>query len=123
MFSHSLYLNVHLFGVFLTIASLMGLATSRILSKEPLPALLRIALAAGHGIGVFLILLGGFGLLARLGIHSDWPLWVKLKLALWGLFAVLIVAVKRLPVVAKAAWIILPTLAAVAAWLAIYRPE
>jgi hypothetical protein len=122
MFSHSLYLNLHLFGIFLTIASLMGLATATVMGRELLPKGLRIALAAGHGIGVFLILLGGFGLLARLGIHGDWPLWIKLKLGLWGLFALLIVVVKRLPVAAKASWILLPALAALAAWVAIYKP-
>lgn len=122
MFSHSLYLNLHLFGIFLTIASLMGLAMAALMGRHLLSKGLRIALASGHGVGVFLILLGGFGLLARLGIHGDWPLWIKLKLGMWGVFALLTIVVKRLPFAAKASWLLLPALAAMAAWVAIYKP-
>ena len=36
------------------------------------------------GIGLFLVLLGGFGMLARLGVaHVGLPGWIWAKLALW----------------------------------------
>lgn len=38
----------------------------------------------GSGIALFFALLGGFGLMARLGIpHNNWPLWIYLKFAVW----------------------------------------
>lgn len=43
------------------------------------------------GIFSFLILVSGFGLLARLGFSHgevDWPLWVKIKLGIWLVIAV-----------------------------------
>ncbi len=42
------------------------------------------------GITSFLILVGGMGLLARLGIgHGEsWPLWVKVKLGIWLVVAI-----------------------------------
>ena len=46
-----------------------------------------------HGITLFLVFLAGFGLLARLGVHWPWPLWVWVKIAIWlfyGAFATLL---------------------------------
>lgn len=36
------------------------------------------------GIALFLTLLGGFGLMARLGVsQSSWPVWIHTKFAIW----------------------------------------
>ena len=48
-----------------------------------------------HGIGLFLILLSGFGLLARLGLVRELPGWIYLKLAIWLYFGVAIALIKR----------------------------
>lgn len=42
------------------------------------------------GVVSLLILVTGFGILAKLGFHGEqWPLWVKLKIGIWVLIAVL----------------------------------
>ena len=43
-----------------------------------------------HGIGSALALMGGFGLLAKLGIHGSWPSWIIIKL---GILLVLIASI------------------------------
>ena len=36
-----------------------------------------------HGTGLFLILLGGFGMAARLGFVRDFPVWIQFKIVFW----------------------------------------
>lgn len=50
-----------------------------------------------HGVGLALILVSGFGLLARLGIMNDLPVWVFVKLAAWILLGSAIALIKRKP--------------------------
>ncbi|MEX0798749.1 MAG: hypothetical protein WD025_04865, partial [Bacteriovoracaceae bacterium] len=42
------------------------------------------------GIALILILVSGFGLIARLGMPHDaaWPLWIQLKLVIWAVIGV-----------------------------------
>lgn len=47
---------------------------------------MRRRIASGHGAGLFLVLLGGSGMMARVGIGGlPWPGWVPVKLATRGL--------------------------------------
>ena len=122
MISYAVYKIVHLVGVLMVFMALGGVATNAINGGAKAHSW-RWPIAITHGLGLFLSLLGGFGLLARLGIiHSGLPGWVLAKLGIWILFAVLIGVVSRKPGWAKPVWPMIIILGAVAAYLAGSKP-
>jgi hypothetical protein len=83
----------------------------------------RRLLAMLHGIGVFLILLGGFGMLARLGfMGQSFPGWVWAKIVIWGLLAAALVVPRRRPSLARPLLYALPLLGGLAVYMVVYKP-
>lgn len=123
MISYSMYRVIHLVGIFILFVVLAGLAWSAG-RAEARGALSRPLAMALHGLGLFIVLLGGFGLMARLGIvHGmDWPGWLWAKLGIWVLLGAAVVIPKRKPEWGGALVLLLPVLGSIAAWLAIYKP-
>lgn len=122
MFSHQFYNVVHIVGIVLIMAALGGIAAS---AESPArPAWTRRGSLAFHLIGVFLILLGGFGMLARLGIvqGSSWPGWIWAKVVIWGILGVAAFVPRRFPRTALPVMAALPLLGGLAAYMAIYKP-
>jgi hypothetical protein len=123
MISYPIYKLIHLFGIFLMFASLAGLAVYTANGGTKANNVLRKHSAIAHGVSMFLILLGGFGMLARLGItHFPWPVWVYLKFAIWILFGGMVALVARKPTIAKVMWLLMPFLGVLAAYIAIMKP-
>jgi hypothetical protein len=123
MISYPVYKLIHIFGIFLVFASLVGLAFYTANGGTKSNNSLRKQAGIAHGVGLFLVLLGGFGMLARLGItHFPWPGWVFVKFAIWILFGGLYAAVARKPSIAKVMWLLLPFLGLFAAYIAILKP-
>jgi len=124
MISYQAYKVIHLIGIFLTLAGLAGLALTAAhgATKQTNPA--RKLIAVFHGLGLVLVLLGGFGLLARLGVMhgSAFPGWVWAKLAIWVTLGALVAVPYRRPDLARLVFLALPLLGGLAAWLAIYKP-
>ena len=122
MFSHSLYNVVHILGLVLLMSALGGMATLG--STNQLTAPIRRAIGAFHGIGVLLMLLGGFGMLARLGIvqGGSWPGWVWVKVVIWGVLTAAAFLPYRYPRTAIPLLLLLPLLGGLAAYMAIYKP-
>ncbi|MEN8375550.1 MAG: hypothetical protein ABFS34_08890 [Gemmatimonadota bacterium] len=81
---------------------------------------LRGAVSALHGVSLLLILVTGFGMLARL--DAGLPAWAIAKLVLWFALGALLTLPYRSPGLARPVLWALPVLGAVAAWLAIYKP-
>lgn len=52
-------------------------------------------LVIAHGVALLLILVAGFGLLAKLGIHSPWPTWIWVKLGIWLVLGAYMAIIKR----------------------------
>lgn len=113
MISYPLYKVLHIAGVLFVMIALGGLvAAGRDGDRR------RAGLT--HGIGLVVILVTGFGLLARL--QAGFPPWVWGKLVIWLLIGGAIAAIRRRPELARLWWITLPLLGAVAGYLAIYKP-
>ncbi|GAB4243743.1 MAG: hypothetical protein Kow00109_19610 [Acidobacteriota bacterium] len=75
-----------------------------------------------NGVGLFVVIVAGFGLVARLGIAWPWPGWLVLKLGIWLGFGVLFMLVKRVPAQWRLWTIVSWILASAAAYLAVYKP-
>lgn len=74
-----------------------------------------------HGIAVVVMLVSGFGLLARLGIMSSWPTWVWIKLAAWFFVIVSPSLVMRVPSSRKFMWWLFPAVLIATAFAVIYK--
>lgn len=80
----------------------------------------RKLIAALSGIGLLLIIVAGFGMLARIqSMSAGIPGWVHPKLLIWLLIAAAPSLIARKPSTAKIMWLVLPLLGAVAAYLGI----
>jgi len=122
MISYSVYKIVHLTGVLMVFLSLGGVAAASILGAAKDPRV-RKWVAITHGSGMVISLVGGFGLLARLGIvHGGLPGWVMAKLAIWVIFGAMIALLARKPALVKSMWFVMIFLGVVAAYLAGSKP-
>ncbi len=75
-----------------------------------------------HGIALFMVLVGGFGLLARLGLVQSLPGWVIAKLIIWIIIGGLPTLIYKKPKYAKHIFIAIWVLGAIAATLARLKP-
>jgi hypothetical protein len=121
MISLAVYKNLHLLGVFMILVALGGLILQQI-NIRTREQVWRRPVAITHGIGMVLVLVAGFGMLARIGVPWPWPGWVIGKIIIWLVFGVLIAVIGRSPGLAKSLWWITIALAALAAYLALNKP-
>lgn len=120
MIEYATYRVIHLAGIFFLLFSLSSLI---ILSQNKI-ARGKTLFSAIHGISLFIIILGGFGLLARLGIvhGADWPVWVWVKLIIWLIMGISVYFIKKYPDYSNYFWVLIPVLAIIAAYLAVNKP-
>jgi hypothetical protein len=100
---------------------LVGLWGTRVLGGTGTRQLDR-AMALIHGFGMLLVLVGGFGMLARMGIHS-FPLWVWIKLIVWLALGGSMVLAKRRANWGLALLTLWMALGGFAAYLGIFKPS
>ncbi len=118
MIPYEAYKVIHILGnMFL----LLSLGAYLMLSINKSPRGRKLA-AITHGISVLIILVAGFGLLARLGYFgAGWPLWVWIKLCVWLILAVIIILIKKVPGLMPVLWFLIPALSGLAAYMAVYK--
>ena len=111
---YELYKVIHFAGILLVFLA-FGMAV------RAAPGESRKPIALGHGVGLFLVLLGGFGMKARHEI-AGWPMWLVTKIGVWLLLGALMVAFKRASGAARLWGTVAIAAGTVAAWAAIYKP-
>jgi hypothetical protein len=77
-----------------------------------------------HGIALLLILVSGFGALAKVGFSNPaiWPAWLWGKAVVWLLLGAVIVIIRRVPRLVPLLWWLLPLLGGIAAYLCLSNP-
>jgi uncharacterized membrane protein YqgA involved in biofilm formation len=111
-------------GIVLVMSALGGVAVHALNGGTRQTNAARRLLVSLHGLGVLLILVGGFGMLARLGFRHGamFPGWLLVKLAVWVVIAAIVFLPYRRPALARPVYLALPLLGGLAAYMAIYKP-
>ncbi len=120
--SYQVYKVVHLIGAFALFLAIGGLFLHAINGGTRDSNASRKLVAISHGVALFIVLLGGFGMLARLGITGAFPGYIWFKLVIWLVMGAIIAIPYRVPSLARPLWLLLPFIGGLAAWAAIYKP-
>ncbi|EMJ99540.1 hypothetical protein AB3N61_17540 [Leptospira sp. WS58.C1] len=121
MISYPVYKLIHILGILFLFSAYGGLALHVISggTKENAPKKL---IASAHGIGMTFILIGGIGMLERIGLLTSFQGWIIAKALIWLFFGGLLTAYYKKPEFAKILWFGLPVLGTFSAYLALYKP-
>ncbi len=121
--SYTTYKILHLFAVLFVFLSLGGLTLRAMDRGDKGKSPARRLAGMTHGIALLLVLVSGFGLLARLGVEHDWlfPPWVWGKLAIWLILGLSVAWIRKKDW-HRALWWLLPVLGGLAAALALLKP-
>lgn len=121
--SYAVYKLIHFFGMFTMVVVLVVACSHALRGGTPSDLPHRRALLWTHGLAAFLVLLGGFGMLARLGVvQGGLPGWIYLKLSIWLALAASVVLPKFGRAYARALLVGIPLLAVAAGAVALYKP-
>lgn len=116
------YKVIHIFSIMLLFTAFGGLLLASRAGGQN--GVLRKLAGMTHGLALVLILVSGFGALAKIGMSNPaiWPAWLWIKVLIWLAFGAVIVVIRRAPQGAPALWWILPLLGGIAAYLALTNP-
>jgi len=121
--SYAVYKLMHFFGIFMVITALAATSMHVLRGGSRTDNPYRCVLGITHGVAAALILTGGFGMLARMGVmHGALPNWIYVKLAIWVTLAAAMVVPYRGRRYARALVIAVPVLAVLAGATALYKP-
>ncbi|MEZ4701338.1 MAG: hypothetical protein R2834_13460 [Rhodothermales bacterium] len=116
------YKLVHLLGIMMLFVAVGGAFVHSFNGGLKSENRWRSVIAISHGVGLTLILLGGFGMLARLNIAWPWPGWVFVKLGIWVVFGGITAVIQKMGRGGSWLWYVILLLGFTAAYLALYKP-
>ena len=120
--SYEIYKIIHIFGVIAVFMSLASMALHTMNGGTKENNRYRKLLAAVHGTGLLVIMIGGMGLGARLGaLQGGFAPWIHVKIAIWVVVGPLMMIPYRFPQFALGLWIGVPCLGALATWVVQYK--
>ncbi len=123
MFPRDAYEIVHLIGIAMLFVAIGGVAGHAANGGTKANTATRGLVGGTFGVGSFLILLGGFGMMARLDMMKDLPPnWLIVKMLVWLLLSGIVLVPYRKPALAKPFLLILPLFAGLAVYMAVYKP-
>lgn len=116
------YKAIHILSIMLLFTALGGLLLAARASVQT--GVSRKLAGITHGIALVLILVSGFGALAKIGLSNPaiWPGWLWTKVLIWLALGAVIVLIRRAPRTAPALWWLLPVLGGIAGYLALANP-
>ena len=118
--SYEFYKVLHILGVALLFLALGGLAGHGLNGGDRSTNKARGLMVGTHGLALVLLLVAGFGMLAKgPGGGTMLPGWIHPKLLIWLLLGAALMPLQRRPALARPLWILLPLLAAAAGYLAL----
>lgn len=113
------YDALHVIGALLTFTGLGGLAALALSGSYDNKAA-RVPFVMCHGIGLLILLVAGFGALAKLGV--GFPPWVIVKLVLWLFLGASMTLFKRKAALAKTLVLVVIAAGVAAAYLGNFKP-
>ena len=123
MFPRDAYEIIHLIGIAMLFIAIGGVAVHALNGGTKANTKTRGIVAIMFGSGSFLILLGGFGMMARLGLVRGMPPgWLLAKMLIWLVLSAIVLLPYRKPELAKPFMIILPLFVGLAVYMAVYKP-
>lgn len=119
--SYQFYKVLHIIGLVLAAGGVGAIILQMQLSTERNFPKKKWALAV-HGVGMLLIFVAGFGLMARTGmVGQDWPFWLNLKMGIWIFFAAAPSLAMRAPKARLWVWWVVPATLLVAIYSVVYK--
>ncbi len=123
MFPRDLYEIIHVIGIAMLFVAIGGVAVHAANGGTKANTATRGIVSMTFGIGSFLIVLGGFGMMARLGLVRGMPpTWLIVKMLIWLALSGIVMVPYRRPQLAKPFLVLLPLLAGLAVYMAVYKP-
>jgi hypothetical protein len=115
--SYQVYKLIHILGIVLVFMALGAQAFHGANGGTKETNKLRGLVMGTHGVGMLLLLVAGFGALAKLQpMSAGLPGWLHPKLLIWVLIGAAPVILNRKPELGKVMWVVLPLLALGAAY-------
>ena len=124
MFPRDFYEIVHVIGIAMLFLAIGGVSVHVANGGTKATSATRRLVSTIHGLGAFLILVGGFGMLARIGMQhgAGFPGWLWAKIIIWVILSAVALLPYRWPALARPSLLLLPFLAGVAVYMALYKP-